>query len=65
MINGFEANILVENNILSLESFVININKNCTFIKSYKVTIFINEGSIGNFLEENFLLATTILYCLI
>lgn len=42
LIDSFQANILVKNNILSLKGFVINIKKNCTFIESCKVTIPIN-----------------------
>lgn len=42
LVDGLQANILVENNILSLKGFVINFNKNCALISSCKVTIPIN-----------------------
>lgn len=42
LFNGFQANILVGNNILSLEGFAIDINKNCAPIGCCGVIIAIN-----------------------
>lgn len=52
LVNGFQANILVGNNILSRKGSVININKNCALIGSYKVTISINARQRWQFLRR-------------
>lgn len=55
LVDGLQANILVGNDILSPEGFVININKNRVFIGSYKVTIPINAKQRGRFLRRKLL----------
>lgn len=55
LINGFPVNILVRNNILSPERFVININKNHAFIGICRVTIPINARQRGQFLKRKLL----------
>lgn len=42
LMDGFKANILIENNILLLKNFVINVKKNYIFIESCKLIIAIN-----------------------
>lgn len=42
LVDGLQVNILMENDILLPEGFVINIKKNCAFIGSCGVTIPIN-----------------------
>lgn len=55
LVNSLRANILVGNDILSLEGFVININKNRALIESCGVTIPINIKQCGEFLRRKFL----------
>lgn len=55
LVDGLRANILVGNDILSSKGFVININKNCTFIGSCGVTIPINAKQHGQFLRRKLL----------
>ncbi len=55
LVDGFRANILVENDILSPEGFVININKNRALIGSCGVTISINVKQRGQFLRKKLL----------
>lgn len=52
---GFRANIMVGNNILFLEDFVININKNCAFTESCGATIPINVRQRDKFFTITFL----------
>lgn len=42
LVNGFQTNILVENNILLLESLMINVKKNCILGESFKIRIAMN-----------------------
>lgn len=65
LINGLKVNILVENNILSLERFVINIKKNRTFIKSCRVPTSMNVRQHGQFFKKKLLIrnANIILPC--
>ena len=55
LVNGLRANIMVGNDILSPEGFVININKNRAFIGSCGVTIPINVKQRGRFLRRKLL----------
>lgn len=52
LVNGLQANILVRNNILSSEGFMINLNKNRAFIGSYGVTIPINARQRKQFIRR-------------
>lgn len=52
LVDGFLANILIRNDILSPEDFVININKNRALIESYGVTISINARQRKKFLRR-------------
>lgn len=55
LINSFQANILVKNIILFAKGLVINIDKNCAFIRSCKVIISINARKRGQFLRRKLL----------
>lgn len=55
LVDGFRANILVGNDILSPKGFAININKNCALIISCGVTILINARQRGQFFRRKLL----------
>ena len=55
LVDGFQANLLVRNDILSPKSFVININMNRAFIGSCEVTIPIKARQRGLFLKRRLL----------
>ena len=52
IVNFFQANILIKNNILLLKKFVINIKNKCALLKNCGVTILINGKQCGNFLTK-------------
>lgn len=55
LVNGFQANILVGNNILFSKDFAININKNRALIGSCRVTISINAKQRKQFFRRKLL----------
>lgn len=52
LVDALQANILIENDILSLEGFAIDISKNRTFIRSCGVLIAINTRQRGQFFRK-------------
>lgn len=55
LVNILQVNILIQNNILSLKSFVIDIKNKRALIESCGVTIPINTKSYGQFFLERLL----------
>lgn len=55
LVNGLPANLLIGNNIFSLEGFFISIGKKKALIKTCKVTIIINTKWQGQFFTKKLL----------
>lgn len=55
LVVNLSVNILMRNDVLALEQFIININKQCAFIESYRVTIPITAWQHGQFLRKKLL----------
>ena len=52
IIKDLRANLLIDNNIISPESFVIDVKKGNVLIKSCKVTVLVNARQKGQFLTK-------------
>lgn len=60
LVNNLKANILIDNNILCIKSFLINFFNNFTYIQNYNVNIVISAKYYSKFLNYKFLVNAAI-----